>query len=205
MKGRIAINSSRRSDVRRSAFPIRSKQTSWWFIKVQSTWASGRFLLRYLTRRRYKGEVFPQMDGFHPLLVVWSLRYGAIHQSFATIKHRLWRREAPRFSGPLHLMISFLKINYRAKRLYGASVDGAHLGLHRLMTHGMLKKKIIRSSDCTKCWVPREYWNPHRHNSPDSVPSSSRSWSCGSHSVRNASSTGATDVFPEPQPDSSGI
>jgi hypothetical protein len=41
-------------------------------------------------------------------------------------------------SGPPHLMVSFLKNNYRAKRLYGASVDGACQGIHRLMTSGVV-------------------------------------------------------------------
>jgi hypothetical protein len=41
-------------------------------------------------------------------------------------------------SGPPHLMVSFLKNNYRAKRLYGASVHGACQGLHRLMTSGVV-------------------------------------------------------------------
>jgi hypothetical protein len=41
-------------------------------------------------------------------------------------------------SGPPHLMLSFLKNNYRAKRLYGASVDGACQGIHRLMTSGVV-------------------------------------------------------------------
>ena len=35
-------------------------------------------------------------------------------------------------------MISFLKNNYRAKRLYGTSVDGACQGIHRLMISGVV-------------------------------------------------------------------
>jgi len=53
------------------------------------------------------------------------------------------------------LMTSFLKNNYRAKRLYGASVDGACQGIHRLMISGVVlqwymeysKKNGIRSGD----------------------------------------------------------
>ena len=41
-------------------------------------------------------------------------------------------------SGSAHLMISFLKNNYRAKRLYGTSVDGACQGIHRLMISGVV-------------------------------------------------------------------
>jgi len=44
-------------------------------------------------------------------------------------------------SGPAHLMISILKTNYRAKRLYGASVDGACQGIHRLMISGVFQEE----------------------------------------------------------------
>ena len=41
-------------------------------------------------------------------------------------------------AGPHHLLMSFLKNNYRAKRLYGASVERASQGIHRLMASGVV-------------------------------------------------------------------
>lgn len=131
------------------------------------------------------GDIKEQCFHIWIVFIYYLLRYGAMHQSLVTIKHRLWRRGPPDIrlllSRPQHFMISFLKSNYRAKRLYRASIDGAYLGLRASWYMEWSRKKIFVRVICAKCWVPWEYWNPHRHSSPNSVLSSSGSWSCGSH------------------------